>query len=239
MIQSVALGDLSFVVASGHQHFTVVQWILTLNAFCVLIIIWNVFSVQSVLWGWIPDVRDGMVPFVVGALELFLNQAIAATLSTWLIALSLIGIAGAAGTWHIRWRSSHEPENLELLSQLDGHIHVYAGYLIGGGGFLLALAWASSTAGLDAAAGLPGARGMLALGIALFTTAALAGSLTIFHVLWRQAIAYARPDNTAVSGTPAAVDRVKLPRLSRRQVSHPHRSDAGMAHERSQHAHHA
>src|SRR5262249_37495549 len=68
MIQSVSLGDLSVVVASHYEHFTLVQWVLTLNAFCVLIIVWHVFSVQSVLWGWIPDVRDGVVPFVVGAL---------------------------------------------------------------------------------------------------------------------------------------------------------------------------
>ena len=232
MIQSVSLGDLSFVVASHHQNFTLVQWILTLNAFFVLIIIWNVFSVQSVLWGWIPDVRDGVVPFVVGALELFLNYAIAATLSTWLIALALIGIAGAAGTWHIRWRSSHEPENLELLSRLDGHINVYAGYLIGGSCFLLVLAWTSSTTDLDIAAGRPGVRGMLALGIALLTTALLAGSLAIFHVLWRQAIAYARTDDEATSAPTTARDRVKARRLPRLHVPAHRSSDAQAAHER-------
>lgn len=113
---------------------------LTLNAFSVLIIVWNVFSVQSTLWNWIPDVRDGAVPFVIGALELFLNQAIAMTLSTWMVALALIGIAGAAGTWHIYWRSSHESENLELLRQLDTHIRVYACYLFVGSSFLLLLA---------------------------------------------------------------------------------------------------
>jgi hypothetical protein len=215
MIQSVALGDLSFVVASNYHHFTPVQWVLALNAFCVLIIVWNVFSVQSVLWGWIPDVRDGVVPFVVGALELFLNYAIAASLSTWLIALSLIGIVGVAGTWHIRWRSSREPDNLELLGRLDGHIKVYAGYLIAGSCFLLVLAWTSAAAGLEAAAGLQGLRGALALGVALLATAALAGSLAIFHVLWRQAIAYACSEDKANSGATAAVDRGAARRLPR------------------------
>jgi hypothetical protein len=210
IIQGVATGNLASVVAAGHQHFTFVQWILTLNAFVVLITIWNVFSVQSALWGWIPDVRDGAVPFVVGALELFLNNAIAASLSTWLIALALIGVAGAVGTWHIRWRSSHEPENLELLDRLDGHIHLYAGYLIGGSGLLLALAWISSTTGLDAAAGLPGVRGIFALGVALLTTTALAGALGIFHVLWRQAVIYARTEQAAVPEKDAPDRHVRL-----------------------------
>jgi hypothetical protein len=193
IIQGVALGDLASVVASGHYHFSLVQWLLTLNAFGVLIIVWNVFSVQSVLWNWIPDVRDGAVPFVVGALELFLNQAVAVSLSTWLFALAMIGIAGAAGTWHIRWRSSHEPENLELLDWLDGHIYVYAGYLLASSVLLLVLAWMSSAIGLDAAE-LSGIRGALALGIAFLTTVLLAGSLGIFHLLWRKAVDYAVAD---------------------------------------------
>src|SRR5262249_18828622 len=155
IIQGVATGNLASVVAAGHEHFTCLPWLLTLNSFVVLITIWNVFSVQSVLWGWIPDARDGAVPFVVGALEVFLTNAIAASLSAWLIALALIGMGGGVGTWHIRWRSSHEPENRALLIQLDRHIQLYAGYLLGGSGLLLVLAWISSATGLDAA-GLPG-----------------------------------------------------------------------------------
>jgi hypothetical protein len=101
VIQAVATGDLAQVIAAGYHDFTIVQWVLTLNTFGVLIIIWNVFSVQSALWGWIPDVRDSAVPFVVGALELFLNHTIIVSLSAWLVAGSLIAVAGAAGTLHI------------------------------------------------------------------------------------------------------------------------------------------
>jgi hypothetical protein len=198
IIQGVALGDLASVVASGQQHFTLVQWILTLNTFGVLIIIWNVFSAQSVLWDWIPDVRDGSVLFVVGALELFLHHAIVATMSIWLIALSLIGITGAVGTFHIRWRSSHEPENLELLRWLDGHIQAYMCYLIGGVGLFLLLAWLSFIGRLDPTAGTSGTRYILMLGVALLTTIALGGSLLIFHTLWQQALAFARTNQGTV-----------------------------------------
>jgi hypothetical protein len=195
IIQGVALGNLALVVISGHQHFTCVQWVLTLNSFGVLIIIWNVFNVQSALWVWIPDVRDSAVPFVVGALELYLNQAVAVNLSTWLFALALIGMAGTVGTWYIHWRSSQESENLPLLKRLDGYIRLYVGYLLVGSVIELALAWTSSTTGLDAAAGLPGAQGIAALCVGCLTTVLLAGSLGVFHLLWRQAIAYARLDH--------------------------------------------
>ena len=71
VVQAVAMGDLAQVVAAGYQDFTLEQWVLTFNTFGVLIITWNVFSVQSALWSWIPDVRDSAVPFIVGALELY------------------------------------------------------------------------------------------------------------------------------------------------------------------------
>ena len=61
----------------------------------MLIIIWNVYSVQSALWSWIPDVRDSATPFIVGALELYLNHTIMVSLSAWLVAVSLVGVARA------------------------------------------------------------------------------------------------------------------------------------------------
>jgi hypothetical protein len=141
VIQAVAMGDLAQVVAGGYQRFTTVQWVLTLNTFGVLIIIWNAYSVQSTLWGWIPDVRDSAAPFVVGALELYLNHTIIVSLSAWLVAVSLVGVAGAAGTLHIYWRASREQEQLELLRQVELYIRLYVAYLLVGGAALLALAW--------------------------------------------------------------------------------------------------
>ncbi len=75
------MGDLAQVVAAGYQDFTLEQWVLTFNMFGVLIITWNVFSVQSALWSWIPDVRDSAAPFIVGMLELYLNHTITVSLS--------------------------------------------------------------------------------------------------------------------------------------------------------------
>ena len=192
VVQAVAMGDLAQIVAAEYQHFTLVQWVLTLNTFGVLIITWNVFSVQSALWRWIPDVRDSAVPFVVGALELFLNHTIMVSLSAWLIAVSLVAFAGALGTLHIYWRAAREEEHAELLSRLSVHLRVYVGYLMTGGCLLLALAWVCSTYRLSANLGIEHTSGMLALAIALFSASALGGSVYLFHRLWREAIMYAR-----------------------------------------------
>jgi len=186
------MGDLAQVVAGGYRHFSLVQWVLTLNTFGVLIIIWNVFSVQSALWRWIPDVRDSAVPFVVGALELFLNHTITVSLSVWLAAASLIAFVGALGTLHIYWRAAREEEHRELLGRLSVHIRLYIGYLMAGGSVLLVLAWVCSNNLVSVNVGPEHASGMLALAITLVSALALGGSVYLFHRLWREAIQYAR-----------------------------------------------
>jgi hypothetical protein len=214
------MGDLAQVVAANYQDFTLVHWALTFNTFAVLIITWNVFSVQSALWGWIPDIRDSAVPFVVGALELFLNHTITVSLSAWLVAVSLIAIAGAVGTLHITWRARGEAEHHELLKWLNAHIYLYIAYLIAGGVALLALAWVYSGDHLNAIVMSDDFAGKLELGVALFSTLALVGSVSLFHLLWRQAIVYAQADQKGGQEKPTKDSHGRrIRRMRRQQVS--------------------
>jgi hypothetical protein len=88
------------------------------------------------------------VLFLVGALELFLNHTIVVSLSAWLVAGSLIAVAGAVGTAHNTWRAQHEAEHLELLRRLGMHIRLYVAYLLAGGGVLLAFVGVAVQVGL-------------------------------------------------------------------------------------------
>jgi hypothetical protein len=215
VIQAVAMGDLAQVVAGSYHHFTPVQWVLTFNTFGVLIIIWNAYSVQSALWGWIPDVRDSATPFVVGALELYLNHTIIVSLSAWLVAVSLVGVAGAAGTVYTFWRASHEVEHHELLRWLSMHIRLYVAYLIAGGGALVALAWICSDDHLPTFVGSVEAGGWMALGVALVSTLALGGGVYVLHLLWREAIRYAQADQSQGAGRRATTTGARNLRLQR------------------------
>src|SRR5215472_2761578 len=118
IIQAVALTDLATIVAAEYRHFTVVHWLLALLTFGVLIMVWNVYTIQGTIWRWIPDVRDVAMPFVVGALELFLNHAITLGMSFWLLGLAGIETMGAMGTWHMHWRARTEAGNDQLLRYL-------------------------------------------------------------------------------------------------------------------------
>jgi hypothetical protein len=116
VIQGVALADLASVVQASYQEFTFVHWLLTAINFVMFIIIWNAYTIQSAIWTWIPDLRDAIIPFVFGALELFLNHAITLTLTAWFTALTLLSGVGMLANWHSIRRSKEESDNARLLS---------------------------------------------------------------------------------------------------------------------------
>lgn len=155
----------------------------------MLIIVWNVYTIQGTIWRWIPDVRDAAMPFMVGALELFLDHTITLGISMWLLGLAGIATMGAVGTWYMHWRARTESENDKLLRYLRRHHLWFALYYAGGAALLLFLAWANYVGGWGVAE-----RGqeVLAVGTALFVGACLGGSVIISHLYWSKAIMYAR-----------------------------------------------
>src|SRR5947207_13059544 len=131
IIQAVALTDLATVVAAEYRQFTVVNWLLALLTFGVLIIVWNVYSIQGTIWRWIPDVRDAAMPFMVGALELFLDHTITQGMSIWLVGLAGIATMGAVGTWYMHWRPRMVGGNGQLLHDLRSNRFLLALYYAG------------------------------------------------------------------------------------------------------------
>jgi hypothetical protein len=189
IIQAVALADLATIVAAEYRHFTVVHWLLVLLTFGVLIIIWNVYTIQGTVWRWIPDVRDAAMPFMVGALELFLNHTIMLGISIWLLGLAGIAMMGAVGTWYMHWRARTEAGNDKLLRYLRRHHLWFALYYAGGAALLLLLAWLNYVGSWGVAE-----RGQEALAVSttLFVGACLGGAVIISHLYWKKAIMYAR-----------------------------------------------
>jgi hypothetical protein len=155
----------------------------------VLIIVWNVYTIQVTIWRWIPDVRDAAMPFMVGALELFLNHAITLGISIWLLGLATIAFMGAAGTWYMHWRARMEAGNVQLLGYLRRHHLLFALYYAGGAILLLLLAWVNRVGGLGVA---EIGQEVLAVCTALFVGACLGGAVIISHLYWNKAIMYAR-----------------------------------------------
>ena len=192
IIQGVALADLAAIVAAKYPQFTLVQWLMVLTTFCLFIVVFNVYSIQNAVWEWIPDVRDASLPFVFGALELFVNHTIAQSMSLWFIGLAGISALGAIGTVHLMWRAYEESENEELLGLLKDHHRLFLLYYVSAAALALLFASICYAADLQASDGLQGMRGMLAVGLVLLIALSLHCSTLLSHRYWRKAVTYAR-----------------------------------------------
>lgn len=195
IIQGVALADLATSVAARYQQLTLLHWLMILTTFVILIVVFQVYWIQSTVWGWIPDIRDAAIPFVFGALELFLNHAIFLSMGLWFAGLTGLAGLGALGTVHMVWRAHEESENEELLNMLRGHHLLFLLYFSGAAAISLLFAYICFMADLQADNGVQGMRGLLALGLVLLIAGILVISSLLSNSYWRRAIAYARTGN--------------------------------------------
>jgi hypothetical protein len=192
IIQGVALADLAALVAAQYPQFTIVHWLMVLTTFFLHIVVYSVYSIQAVVWDWIPDIRDASLPFVFGALELFVTHAIALSMSLWFFGLAGISALGAVGSVHLVWRAQEESENEELLGLLRPHHRLFILNYSGGAALALLCAYICYIGNLQASDGLQGMPGKLTLGLVLLIAVSLDGSALVSNRYWRKAVLYAR-----------------------------------------------
>jgi hypothetical protein len=192
VIQGVALADLALIVGSGYQEFTVVRWLLVLVNFGVMITIWHTFTMHITLWGWIPDLRDTVIPFMIGAVELVFNHTISLSLSSWLFNMVIIASMAMLAIWYVGQRAKEEDENTRMLSLLRKHLRLYALYNLGVSALYLLLAVISRVESLEASNGVQTGRGVLALTFVLLVAGCVVGESIISIRSWNQAVSYSR-----------------------------------------------
>src|SRR5690348_1579586 len=83
IIQGVAFAALAATVVGNYPRFTFAQWIMVLVAFGVLVVVWNQITIDTVSWVQVSDYQGALVPFLVGALEIFLIAAITINIALW------------------------------------------------------------------------------------------------------------------------------------------------------------
>jgi hypothetical protein len=184
VIQGMALADLALIVSTGYQQFTVVRWLLVLVNFGVVITIWHTFTMHITLWRWIPDLRDTIIPFMIGAVELVFNHTISLSLSAWLFIMAIIASMAMLAIWYVGQRAKEEDENTTMLSLLRKYLRLYALYNLGAGVLYLLLAVVSRVDSLEAANEVQTGLGVLALAFVLLVAGCIAGENIISMRSW-------------------------------------------------------
>jgi hypothetical protein len=192
VIQGVALADLALIVGAGYQQFTVMRWLLVLVNFGLVISIWHTFTIHITLWSWIPDLRDAIVPFMIGALELVFNHTISLSLSAWLFTLAIIASMATLSIWYVSQRAKEESENTKLLGLLRRQHRLFALYNLGVSALYLLLAVVTHVESLEASDGLQTGRGVFTLTLVLLVAGCVAGVSIINTRSWNLVVSYSR-----------------------------------------------
>jgi hypothetical protein len=194
IVQAVALGELARVVADEYPRFTPAQWALVLLTFLILIIIWNHVTTDAMIWVWIPDWRDSVIPFLLGAFELYQAHAIVAGLGPWLFGMVAGATLAMLEFFHVGRQVSLEVEDPEALRLFRRRSWADLLQGVAGIGLFFVLGMASVVAGVAQATDSP----LSAIGAALpwvailLTGLWLVGYLLRTTLYWRALVQLAR-----------------------------------------------
>jgi hypothetical protein len=194
IIQGVALADLAAVVANSYARFGPTQWLLALASFLVIIAAWNQVAMDTLTWSVMPNLSGTLVPFGVGAVELFLNHALDHGEQVWLIGAALIAVASSIGIINYTRGAARFPENAAILAHLRTYRASGQRYNTGGAVLLLVLAAAALAGGftwLDALVHLPNLSAIVA---AVLANGFLFGFLSRHLTYWQVVLAFALND---------------------------------------------
>jgi hypothetical protein len=192
IVQGVALADLASVVANQYQHFHLIQWILLLANFMCLIASWNQIVMDTVTWVNLPNMTRSFIPFILGAIELFLNHTFVHNPQAWLIGAAALVFLSSLGIEFVNRAVAGHEENAHLLSHLQSIRKEGQRLSLTGSLLFLLLAAASTLGGFARIDDLLHHPGIALLGAGVLTIVYEASFLTRHLVYWRIITDYAQ-----------------------------------------------
>lgn len=111
VVQGVALGQLATAVAGNYRHFSVLQWLMAAVTLFFFVVVWHHMSVDAMVFTWVPDFWDAALPLLIGAVELFLNQAILLGVRVWIGGMIFVALCALLELHYVGWRARHSPDN--------------------------------------------------------------------------------------------------------------------------------
>jgi hypothetical protein len=191
IVQGVALADLAGVVAGQYQQFHLLQWLLLGGNFLFILAAWNQILMDTITWVNLPSVSRSFIPFLLGALEFFLNHTFVHNPQAWLIAAAALVTLASIGIEFVNRAISDHEDNAHLLSHLRYYRQVGQSYGLVGSVLFLLLAGASALGGFAAIDGWLHHPGIAFVGGAVLAIGYDLSYLSRLLFYWRVITAYA------------------------------------------------
>jgi hypothetical protein len=104
IIQGSIFSYATIIIYQNHSRLELSQWVLVGVTGLFYVAVWQEYMYMSVLFNWVPGVKDAILPFALGAAELVLVSSILYGAMEWIKAMTatlLIGVLILANT---NWR---------------------------------------------------------------------------------------------------------------------------------------
>jgi hypothetical protein len=191
IVQGVVLADLAGVVAGQYQQFHLLQWLLLGANFLFIVAAWNQILMDTVTWVNLPSVSRSYIPFLLGALEFFLNHTFVHNPRAWLIAAAALVTLSSIGIEFVNRAVADHEDNAHLLGHLRAYRQAGQAYGLVGSILFLLLAGASALGGFAAVDGWLHYPGISFIGAAVLALLYGVSFMSRLFFYWRVITTYA------------------------------------------------
>lgn len=132
MIPSLAFGYLLTTVSLADPSVLAYK-LMVLSTFVVIVLVWHEYAIGTMLYAWLIDFWDSVIPFLFGITQFLLIHALkpdAWSPNLWFFSLASFAAVSLCAFWNQFRKASKHPENQEVLSLLGrGRLRtlIYAG----------------------------------------------------------------------------------------------------------------
>jgi hypothetical protein len=120
--QSVAMAVLAARVEATYEDFHFVNWIMAINTFLVIVVVWNDYMIAAIAYFWTPTLADAFFPFTLLALQLGVAHNVYPDERMWFLWTGLLLAVGCAAFGYGFWQAErHTKDNHEVLQAIGIH----------------------------------------------------------------------------------------------------------------------
>jgi hypothetical protein len=207
IVQGAVLAYLLSFVSLHSSQITLIGWILTSVTFMLIIITWNEYVMGVITFRWVPDLMDSCIPFMFGASQYVLVNAINDDPTKWIFRFIAFSSVSFLAFRNMYSKATHEDgHNAVVLAALGAFVRINSVLPIIG--IILSLAFMCITFFVGSCAPFT----ITATGIIVVSAC---GYTIRTWLYWRRFVTFARDDN----------QQLKLPFLSlqapAREGDHP------------------
>ncbi|HML04428.1 MAG TPA: hypothetical protein VK426_01510 [Methanobacterium sp.] len=143
IIQAAILGYLLIIIYTNLDKLIFLNWILIINVFILIVMVWHEYVMMSSAWRWIPQFKDALIPFAVAIPEFLITTFVVSDFQYWYYGLGIFGLVSLMAYYTNINSAKRFPEN-DYVLRVSGNYYpntyimsIFSGVIFIGIGLIL------------------------------------------------------------------------------------------------------